>query len=152
MFPGDAFGERKKILMHTCKRFSIYVPSDSLSHTHNHTNKAESRQGSVHSPCVHMYVSAVCLGFWEAQLPQLSTLALASKSDGHHLPGCSWTPCSSAQCSPEPRTLQMIYYIDWQREFSPFISDQALSTQFFISVRPQGMHSPSHSFFFLISS
>lgn len=112
---------------------------------------------------------AVCLGFWEAQLAQLSTLALALKSDGHVLPGCSWTPCSSAQCSLGPRTLQMIYYRDWEkerdREFSPnpsshpsqsFASSSLLNpsllcflSPFFVrcSWRTQGLHSLSHVFF-----
>lgn len=78
-------------------------------------------------------------GFREAQLPQLSTLALALKSDGHLLPSCPWTPCSPAHCSLGTRTLQMIYYIYIEREFSrnplltslsiilPFISPHSLS-------------------------
>lgn len=58
-----------------------------------------------------MYYVALCLdSVEEAQLPQLSTLGLALKSDGPFHPGCPWTPCSPAQCSLGPRTLQMIYY------------------------------------------
>lgn len=59
--------------------------------------------------CVYVCV-AVCLGSRGAQLPQLSTLALALKSDGPLLLGCPWTPCSPAHCSLGPRILQMIYY------------------------------------------
>lgn len=65
---------------------------------------------------------AQCLGSGEAQLPQLSTLALALKSDGPLLPGCPWTPCSPAHCSLGPRTLQMIYYPHREGELSPNLS------------------------------
>lgn len=58
--------------------------------------------------CAYVCV-ALCLGFGEAQLPQLSTLALGLKSDGPLLPGCPWTPCPPVDCSLGPRTLQMIY-------------------------------------------
>lgn len=67
--------------------------------------------------CAYVCV-ALCLGSREAQLPQLSTLALALKSDGPLLPGCPWTPCSPAHCSLGPRTLQMIYYSHREREHS----------------------------------
>jgi len=71
--------------------------------------------------CVCMYVYmcvnvAICLGSREAQLPQLSTLALALKSDGPLLPVFPWTPCSQAHCSLGPRTKEMIYCPQRERE------------------------------------
>lgn len=68
--------------------------------------------------CVRMYEWLYALAPERPKLPQLSTLALALKSDGPLLPGCPWTPCSPAHCSLEPRTLQMIYYPHRERERS----------------------------------
>lgn len=64
---------------------------------------------------VHVCVAS-CRGHREAQLPQLSTLALPLKSDGPLLPGCPWIPHSPAHCCPGPRTLQMIYYPEREKE------------------------------------
>lgn len=80
---------------------------------------------------------ALCLGSREAQLPQLSTLALAPKSDGPLLSGCPWTPCSPAHYSMGPRALQRIYYT--HREHSdPTSPHLPLSTSF-----PSTLFTPS---------
>ncbi len=111
--------------------FQTHAPSIAKLHMHKHTNKRTKqnlhRRASVArfllwsllTVCTFVcpYVCmALCLGSGEAQLPQLSTLALALKSDGPLLPGCPWTPCSPAHCSLGPRTLQMIYYPYRERE------------------------------------
>lgn len=86
--------------------------------------------------CVFVYV-ALCLGSREAQLPQLSTLALAPKSDGPLLSGCPWTPCSPAHYSMGPRAVQTIYYT--HREHSdPTSPHLPLSTSF-----PSTLFTPS---------
>ncbi len=111
--------------------FSKHAPSIAKLRMHKNTNKRTKqnlhRRASVArfslwsllTVCTFVcpYVCmALCLGSGEAQLPQLSTLALALKSDGPLLPGRPWTPCSPAHCSLGPRTLQMIYYPYRERE------------------------------------
>lgn len=87
--------------------------------------------------CAYVCV-ALCLGSGEAQLPQLSTLALALKSDGPLLPGCPWTPCSPAHCSLGPRTLKMIYYPHRERALSPNLSSPPSQ-----SFSPSSLFTPS---------
>lgn len=102
----------------------------SINYTHKHTNKAGSAQENLGSKIlivgfidgVYICVCICMCGSGEAQLPQLSTLALALKSDGPLLPACPWTPCSPAHCSLEPKTLQMIYYPHTERRLSPNLS------------------------------
>lgn len=65
---------------------------------------------------VYICVCICICGSREAHLPQLSTLALALKSDGPFLPGCPWTPCSPAHYSLGPRAMQVIYYPQRERE------------------------------------
>lgn len=99
---------------------------------------------------LHVWLYALAPERREALLPQLSTLALALKSDGPLLPGCPWTPCSPAHCSLGPRTREMIYYPPRERaQPQPLFTSVSILLPF---ISLHSLHPACQLYYFLVLS